>query len=194
MGYHVYTTKALVLSARNIGEANRFFLLFTRDLGLIHATAQGIRKEISKLRYGLQQLSLSNVSLVKGKDIFRITSVKPVESFYFSLPLEKREVSVRIFSLLRRLIQGQEPNENLFDTVLAGMEFLRKTGLDQKEVLDFERVLVFRILDNLGYIEKDLDVELLFSDEWNQAVLKKVADKRRAVVFSINRSLAESHL
>lgn len=194
MGYHVYTTEALVLSARNIGEANRFFLLFTRDLGLVRATAQGIRKEISKLRYGLQQFSLSNMSLVKGKDVFRITSTKPTDNFYFSLPLEKREVSVRIFSLLRRLIQGQEPNKDLFDTVLAGMEFLRDTELDQKEILDFERVLVFRILDNLGYIERNLDVELLFSGEWNQAVLRKAADRRRAVVFSINRSLAESHL
>ncbi len=182
------------MSAQNIGEANRFFLLFTRDLGLVRATAQGIRKEISKLRYGLQQFSLSNMSLVKGKDVFRITSAKPTDNFYFSLPLEKREVSVRIFSLLRRLIQGQEPNEVLFDKVLTGMEFLQNTNLDQKEILDFERVLVFRILDNLGYIERDLDVELLFSGEWNQAVLQKVADKRRAVVFSINRSLTESHL
>lgn len=194
MGYHVYTTGAFVLSARNIGEANRFFLLFTRDLGLVHATAQGIRKEISKLRYSLQQFSLSEISLVKGKDVFRITSSKPIDNFYFSLASEKREVGVRVFSLLRRLIQGQEPNEDLFDKVLAGMEFLRNTNLDQKKILDFERVLVFRILDSLGYIEKDLDVELLFSGQWNQAVLQKVADKRRVVVFSINRSLAESHL
>ncbi len=48
--------------------------IFTRELGLVRATAQGIRLEKSKLRYSSQLYSFGIFSFVHGKEFWRLTS------------------------------------------------------------------------------------------------------------------------
>ena len=67
--HHIYHTEAFVLGSRNVGEANKMLSLYTRELGLVYAHAQGIRLGKSKLRFGLQDFSHATVDLVQGKDI-----------------------------------------------------------------------------------------------------------------------------
>jgi len=76
--YRTYTTEAVVLGSRDAGEANKYYFLLTRELGLIHAFAQGVRELKSKLRYSLAELSYVKVSLVRGKEKWRLTSVVPL--------------------------------------------------------------------------------------------------------------------
>jgi hypothetical protein len=83
--YHKHTTRAFVLSVSPSGEKNHFITLFTREFGMIRAKAQSVRVSDSKLRYALQEYSYIEVSLVKGKDIWRITNALPIYNIYFEL-------------------------------------------------------------------------------------------------------------
>ena len=47
--------------------------IFTRDLGLVFASAQGIRFEKSKLRPFTRDYSFGQFSFVKGKEYWRLT-------------------------------------------------------------------------------------------------------------------------
>ena len=78
--HHIYTTKAIIIKSIPTGEANRFYFLFTKDLGFIKASAQGVRLLKSKLKGHLQTFSIVNISVVKGKEIWRITSSELVEN------------------------------------------------------------------------------------------------------------------
>ncbi len=132
MSYHIYTTKGLVLSERPLKEADRLYSILTRDFGLVRAHAIGVRKGVSKLRGSLEPVSLSTVSLVRGKEFWRLTSAELIKSFKKSKPLV----------LLEKLVAGEAPHPELFDIV-------------EKHIESGETTLVSQILYHLGYLKKE---------------------------------------
>lgn len=148
MSYHIYTTRGIVLSSRPRREADRVYSILTRDLGLIYATALGVRKEQSKLRGALEPLALANVSLVKGKDHWRLTSADSLSKIEFTKAL------ARPLSLLEQLVQGEAKNTELYDVVERAV--LAYQVQDEMSEIRF----VAQILFHLGYLEEsDLTLE-----------------------------------
>jgi DNA repair protein RecO len=147
VSYHIYTTPSIILSSRPFREADRVYSILTKDLGLIRATATGVRKEESKLRGALEPVTLSSVSLVRGQEYWRITSAQVIEPIAMS-----REIA-RPLLLLEKLIQGEAHHPELF--VVVEEALLEKTRGDLWEVS-----LVAKILFHLGYLkESDLQLE-----------------------------------
>ena len=105
--HNIYTTEGFILKSVNFGEANKYFFIFTKDFGLIKATAQGVRLLKSKLRYSLEDFSFTQVSIVRGKEVWRITSAQKISGLNYLLLISK------IFSLLLRLLHGEEKNDRL---------------------------------------------------------------------------------
>lgn len=165
MSYHIYTTKGIVLSERAWHESDRIYSILTKDLGLIRATAIGVRKEGSKLRGSLEPFSLTLVSVVRGKDYWRITSAQALESIS-SLPSVARPLD-----LLEKLVQGEVPHPELFDAIEEAI-----VSLEIGDEL-FEITLVSRILYHLGYLkESDLSLD------------------KKGLIKAINEGLEASHL
>ncbi len=200
MAHHIYQTECYVCGGKNIGEANRLLFLFTKDLGMIVATAQGIRLLKSKLRYSLQELSYAGVSLIKGKNSWKVTNAHQIFSADFlEDDKNKYRLRVRIFSLLRRLLTGEEKNEKLFALLHSGLEHLSEiNSADIQAIKNFECLLVLRILHNLGYCG---DTEPLkqfvagdISYEWNSDLLEKISLYRPQALSTINSSLSETQL
>ena len=162
MSYHIYTTRGVVLSSRSLREADRVYSILTRDLGLIRATALGVRKEESKLRGHIEPLSLSTISLVRGKEYWRLTSADSIKNIPVSPNFSKP------FSLIETLVQGEDPNQELFDAVEE--EIISNNETDEVK-------LVSRILFYLGYLqEEDLKLE------------------KEELIKAINKGLESSHL
>jgi hypothetical protein len=78
--YKIYETKGYVLSSIPSGEADRLLNVFTKELGLVRAKAQGIRYEKSKLRFSTQDFSEVNISLVRGKGYWRLVLINILDS------------------------------------------------------------------------------------------------------------------
>lgn len=162
MSHEIYTTEGFILDSFDVGEADKFFRIFTRELGLVEAVAQGVRKIESKNRYGLQDFSVSNFSLVQGREVWRITNVAPIENSYFIFYNSKSTVKdkekfnsiINIFSLLKKLIHGEEKNEELFDLVFEAIDFLKNNDLDKNGLENFDIIVSIKILNNLGYFDK----------------------------------------
>lgn len=141
MSYHIYTTKGIVLSARPLREADRVYSILTRDFGLIRASATGVRKEASKLRGSLEPFILANISLVRGKEFWRITSAEPLR------PIPATAGIGRPLALLERLVQGEAAHPELFEIV-------------EKHLFSEETTLVAHLLHHLGYLkQEDLNLE-----------------------------------
>ncbi|MDD4989155.1 MAG: DNA repair protein RecO [Candidatus Pacebacteria bacterium] len=196
--HHVYNTEGFVIGGTNVGEANKLLKIFTKDFGMITGSAQGIRHLKSKLRYSLQDFSYSSVSLVKGKDIWRVVNAEKKDNMLTSFRSEKKkfEIFARALSLLKRFLHGEEKNESIFSIFSSGCLFLEQIPSHSSEDLrNFEYALVLRILHHLGYLKK-LEELAPFSETsaWDEKILLGISKHKRLVLQEINRSLQESQL
>ena len=159
MAHHIYTTEGFVLSSHPFGEANLFFKVFTRDLGLVFASARSVREIKSKLRYGLADFCLSSISFVRGKHEWKITSALPKKNFYhkFSQTQNKHKfiVCAHALSLIKKLVVGEEKNTELFDIVHTGFNFIEENDFTEQELRNTECIMMLRIVHNLGYFMSD---------------------------------------
>src|SRR3989344_5419541 len=106
--YQKYNTESLVLGSRESGESDRTIVLFTKDFGLVRARASSVRGEKSKMRYALQNYTLSNASLVRGKRGWRVAGAVALRLAIGDV----RGISAfaRISELVVRLVHGGEEN------------------------------------------------------------------------------------
>ncbi|HCB35244.1 MAG: hypothetical protein A2W52_00510 [Candidatus Taylorbacteria bacterium RIFCSPHIGHO2_02_49_25] len=197
MSYHLYPTDAFVLGSTPSGEGSKIVLLFTREFGLLSASARSIREERSKLRYALQDFSHSEIALVRGRECWRVAHASLQGNLFheFAGRAEAVRLIGRIFLLLRRLLAGEEKNEPLFHSVLGGLQFL-KTHHGPDMVAGIEIVLVLRILHLLGYLapREEFNGSLWRHTIWEESVIHGTLPLRALAVSEINHSLQQSQL
>lgn len=192
-----------MISSREVGESSKLIKIFTREIGLINAYAQGIRELRSKLRYSLQDLSYVSISLVRGKNIWRISGTYQV----LTLPLIKAEgdrlrILSRILKLMLRLVGFDDKNKELFDELRDAICFLGKEELNSRDLRNFEIIVVLKILYHLGYLG-DSNSFGVGTTELNQFIILPLRDKellrnmeefRGVCVSVINESLKHTQL
>jgi len=198
MAHRIYTTEGFVLSSSNSGEANKYFRVFTSGMGLITALASGIRYEHSKLRFHLQDYAHAQLSLVRGKEVWRIVGASQINNMYYqSFYADKKKLLLysRINLLLKRLLHGEEKNGSLYDVLSEGFYFLTHNNMDKSLLYDFECILVLRILHVLGYVSEDESEFRRFqSSAFDKDILQYAASQRKYLVAAINESLKVSQL
>jgi recombinational DNA repair protein (RecF pathway) len=194
--HSIYNTDAYVLDEKMSGEAGKNFFLFTKDLGFIYASAQGIRYQKSKLKFALQKYSRAKVSLVSGKTGWKIVNAIPEDNLLSILGNgESFYLIVRIFSLLNRLVQGEEINVDIFNIIENAIAFLEQNNFDKEKLRDIECVLVLRILNNLGYVGDNEELKFFVLDnEFKNEHIEEINKRRSIALGEINRALRESQL
>lgn len=191
MSYKTYITEALVCGGRASNTSDKSFLLFTREAGMLYASAKSVREERSKQRYALQDFSLIRATLVHGRAGWRITGAESLTNVYADKSTREARGLVRnIIRLLRRLVQGETPHEALYDDVVTA---LIKTYGSNEALL--EKILTLRILHILGYIAPTEETAPLFTAN-DIEILAKELDHTRANSYAtlIEKALRESHL
>lgn len=196
MPHRIYHSEAIIVGSVSTGEANRFLRLLTPDLGLLWCMAQGVREQKSKLRYGLQTFSHARVDLVRGRELWRLTSAEPIQSFFriARIPAAAAvyDSSVRI---LARLIAGQSPHHpEIFEETLAALRFLDAEELSPKELGAFQTLFAARTLRHLGYWAERAPEQSIFRSSWSPALLASAVPLLSDLSERIAESLQESHL
>jgi len=190
--HHIYHTDAFVLESRPKGEGSKMITLYTRELGLVFASAQSVRELRSKVRYAVQDFSFSRIDLVKGREIWRITSATPVLNI-FGISGEVLRLIGRVFGLVQKLCAGEEANEILFNDLLS---FYKATqNISTKEEYEkLELITVLRILHHLGYLGKDEDTGAVISGGLSLSLLNNDTFTYSILVKKINQALRETQL
>ena len=192
--HHIYHTEGLILGNKNFSEAGRYYSIFTRDLGMIYASAQGVRKISSKLRFVLQDFAYVKIDLVQGRDFWRITSASKTNQLeQISKNQKTFAVFYNIANLLKRLLAGVEPNEALFIDLINGLSVLEKIE-NKDDLRNLEAVLVLRILNNLGYIGGGDTLQSVIKSPFEDNLVFEVAKNRAKILSEINKALKETHL
>ncbi len=190
MSYKTYITEALVCGSRTKNTADKSYLLFTRDAGMLFASAKSVREERSKQRYALQEFSYIRVTLIYGKTGWRVTGAESLGNVYAVQTTREARALVRnVVKLLRRLIQGEIPHTSVFDEVKTVLE---RSHEGQEVAL--EEVVTLRILHALGYIAPEPELEGLLNGSIDEAVLHKGETDGITLKGRIEAALKESHL
>lgn len=187
--YHIHTSLGFVISSKPYREADRVYQIFTKEFGLISAIAQGIRLEKSKLRYSISDLSITNLSLVHGKEFWRIVGADNVDSIKNSNKVII--ILAKLGNLIKRLVHGEEKNEKIFDLLL------RLTIIDIKDrdiAENIESLSVLRVLHELGYIAMTREIQTCIEDDIALIGEALDQDKRKFLNQLVNNALKQTQL
>ncbi len=196
MAHHQYSTPAFVIESIPKGEANRLYTLFTRDLGMIKATAQGVRLQKSKLKASLQDFSITHVAVVRGKEMWRLTNAHLEKNLFTSFGKDKAIflVIAQIATLLKRLIPGEEKHDSLYLYVVEAFEFLETAELTGEAVSAFERIMVLNILQELGYGGHEPTLRVFIGVPMSLDLIETMKSFKKIALQEINTSLRETQL
>ncbi|MES2023410.1 MAG: DNA repair protein RecO [Patescibacteria group bacterium] len=192
--HHIYHTEGIILGSKAYGEAGKCYYIFTKDLGMIFASAQGVRKISSKLRYVLQDFSYIKLDLVRGKDFWRLTSASKTNALEnISKNPETFAVVFNVSRLLKRLLAGEEKNEILFTDLINGFSVLEKAE-NKEDLQNIEAIIVLRVLHNLGYIGGSEKLSALIQSPFEENLIFEAGKSRTKMLSEINKALKETHL
>lgn len=140
MAIEKYVTKCIVLDAYEQGEHDKAFKVFTREYGLLICQAKSIRKLESKLRSHILPRSVSLITLVQGKEVWRLVGAEndPVISPYIH----------EVTALLRRFVRGEGAHKALYDRIISLLVSEEKYDEQAIRIL-----LYFIVLVELGYAD-----------------------------------------
>jgi len=196
MSHHIYQTEGIIFGGFNVGESNRFIYILTKDLGLLGASVQGIRELKSKLQFSLQDFSYSTVDLVRGKEVWRVVNAGEVYNLKSLIKDEgKKKVLVNVTILLKRLCVGEGVHDGMFEEVSAALIFLEQENLSEEELRFFEVILVFKILNYLGYWgEDERFTPFLDNRKWDKKILHDISLFYTVALREVNSAIKETHL
>ena len=197
MAHHIYHTRGLILGSVPTRESNKYYRIFTEELGLVGATAQAVRKHTSKLRYTLQDFSWIKVDLVRGREVWRITSAiahEGDEGSQGEVFSENRVLFARVCALVARLVHGEEQNSILFRELSNITEFLKKEDIPTSLHSSFETLATMRVLSYLGYDNFELYKDFVQHTEWTPRLLTSFENVRLTALPDVNNVLNETHL
>lgn len=153
-----YRTPALVLTQYPRGEGHLSVCLFTKDLGVLYATAQSARHGQAKLQSALQVFSYTDMSLVRGKGVWRVTGAVLEENFYQTLRGKPRArlLSARFLHLLKNIPLPETPTSSdmLWEMIME--TFSMFINCRDEDVDMVERVSIYRLLALLGYASREV--------------------------------------
>lgn len=160
--YLLYKTPAIILDYKNIGEADRFYSVFTNEYGLLKIMGRGIRNHYSKLRPNLDILSLANVGFISKKDSWLLIQAAEINPFSgIKSDSAKLALAAGWNHFLLRFLHGPEKDSGLWDFTLKCFSFLNETELNNAERRNFDSYFRLMVLEKLGYVDQGKISEII---------------------------------
>jgi DNA repair protein RecO (recombination protein O) len=144
----VYSTPAIVLRQRRLGDADKILTLYTANFGKVDAVAKGVRKSKSRMAGHVEPLAHASFQLAKGKTLDIVTQVETIDSFQtLRDDLERMSRALYVCELLDKFTETHEANFALFRLLL---DTLRRIAT-QSDMDIATRFYEMSLLDAMGY-------------------------------------------
>lgn len=150
MSIEKYTTEAFILREYPQDENDFVYKVWTKDFGIIFVLARSIRKINAKLRMNAKKNEFLNMTLVKGRDVWRLTGVEEIKenlgsSQYFS------EIKLLISETINRFLEEKKTYKKLFEK----LKFLTicSNGLTQMDPFKLKILIYYLVLVDTGYAD-----------------------------------------
>ncbi len=184
-----YATSAFILGKSPTSEASASIALLTPDFGVIRARAQGVRKPGAKMAPALQTFARSDVTLMRGKDGWRLTGAILVQNWAQELPVPARMRAGRVAELMQRLVSGERRDPELYALVENFVTTLPKYDEEMQDAA--ECLAALRLLNMMGFDAGEIPGE---PDDFSEPTVTIASMNRKDLIVRINNDLAASGL
>lgn len=121
----LYKTEAIVLRARDCGEADKLLVLYSREYGKMRAMAHGVCKPVSRKRGAVQPFCHSRFLMYRGRELDSVSQCEALEAFpALRCDLEKFVYASYLAELVEAITPEGEPGEPLFLLFLTTLHLL----------------------------------------------------------------------
>ena len=143
---------AIVLRKREIGETDRLYTFYTREMGKVQAKAIGVRKSAAKLASALETLSLSDVTVVRGKGTGRVAGAT-VEEYFPGIREDFSTLSLALGTIaaFEGIVGLEQPDPTLFSLLYEYLKLLDHVAGDTERSALLTEAFFVKFLDELGY-------------------------------------------
>jgi recombinational DNA repair protein (RecF pathway) len=190
--HRLITTEAVILHTAPRGESNRVYKVLTRELGLLYAHGQGVRELKSRNRYALQTGQFVFLTLVRGREVWRITGARAIPE---AAAWGKDARSRKILHMVSRMVAVEDPSTTSFDTLVEGCTAITKSDSEEEASL-LEAVTLLRLLDVLGYVPRPVDdhvvADILGTTGYGDTVRAAARTHKRTLFGRVNTALLEA--
>lgn len=150
-----HSVRAIVLKTYDVGEADRFCVLFTREIGRVAAKATGTRRLKSRLGGVLLPFSSVIVQLKESSIGYIISgAVRSDQDLSFLTDIAAFARAQEAVELLLALTVDEDPFPELFD---AAEEFFRSCR--HVDSADHTLSFTFRLLSLLGFLPQGEEMD-----------------------------------
>lgn len=144
-----YRTKALILKKVQRGEADSIVTVFTEDFGILRLRAISGRKIASKLRGGIEPLTLSELEFVQGKVHNRVIDAVQIERYGgMRQNLVRLRCALAISELLSGSLKGEMPDKNIWNLLKESFEALNISRIRSMLLYYY---FLWNLFSRLGY-------------------------------------------
>lgn len=192
-----YRTKGFVFKKSERGEADRNFSVFTEDYGRLEILGRAIRKNVSKLRAGIDIFYFSEIEFVQGKNYKTLIDASINKKLTGTI--NNFQVGYQISEMLDKFIKGQEPDRELFDLLTEVVDKLN--NCKKIELIYYYFVWNFLTMQGFG-LNEDLrkiinsDVEkilqIILKKDWNILLRLKIDEKSLRLLKEVSSKAINS--
>ena len=149
-----YKYTGIILNKWDVGETDRIYAIYTLEGGKIRSLAKGVRKAQAKLASSLENITLSDITIVRTRGLGKITG--SIVEQNFSALKRDCDALLEAFSVLNifdKLVDYENPDPEVFHLLKnyleAADELAQNVGSEKYILLRLG--FVTKLLDALGY-------------------------------------------
>ena len=162
------TTEGFLLRKHNRSEADRIYVIYTKDVGKVVCIAKGVRKTSSRKRGHLEVFNELKMSLNFVKDFYYITEVQTVNNLAPDKGgLNKISLGYYFLEVVDKLTQENEPDKSLYDLLSNYLGQLRVSNKLKSLRIQF----VKDVLVELGFLQNGQKVSSV--DEFLNSIIER---------------------
>lgn len=144
----LYKAEAIILSRRNIGEADRIITAFTKEYGKMRLIAKGIRKVKSRRAPHLEIFTQCALLIHQGKTLDSISEVNPINVFEnIRSDLTRVSLAYLYSELVSMLLPEHQEHRDIYELFVDGLTQLNSSSETGKhrESREFTLELLWRL-------------------------------------------------
>ena len=154
--------KGIVISKKDIEEADRYITIFMEDYGKVSTVIKGIRKSKKRDKTAVDILSLTDFQFYKKNDSLIISNFSTIKDYIgIKSDIDKINITFYIFSILNQILVENGRNRKIYEVLEKTLNYLDVSNDERKNYLLILYFLYIIIKEEGISIENNNDMEEL---------------------------------
>ena len=151
--------KGIVISKKDIEEADRYITIFMEDYGKVSTVIKGIRKSKKRDKTAVDILSLTDFQFYKKNDSLIISNFSTIKDYIgIKSDIDKINIAFYIFSILNQILVENGRNRKIYEVLEKTLNYLDVSNDERKNYLLILYFLYIIIKEEGISIENNNDI------------------------------------